>query len=527
MLKNVLDHFRGERIHIPDSSFRRYLLWLRLLFSLGLCAAVGFYVYKSIHWQLMADPAFIRYINFLMDHGWVPYRDIIDVNLPGSFLMDRLAVFVFGSGDLAWRFYDLFLLAILIAAFIVISMPYDWFAGLYAGVVFVLIHGSEGPWNAGQREQAMVTLMMVGYAFLFTAMRRQKPLLLLPFGFIIGLAASIKPTVAPLGLILLLMAALALRRRNIKPDSYLVYGLLGLGLAVLINLGFLYKYHAFGDFVAISKRFIPYYATIGNSSLHELFSILAPKRYLLMLILAGMLILISKREKDWENWERITLALGILFGALSFVIQRKDFEHHLYPFLVFMLLWSSIEFGKAWQKKGWIRAIGLACFAFGVLVYVPSLVFKVASTSPTNEQPDALKRDLDRLGGVNLQHQVQCFDMVTSCFSTLYRSNLLPYSAYMGDYVFFGAHDGPPSPYYQNLMWDRFQKDPPKVVVLTNEWLGGPHSFNKLKQWPQMDSLLDSAYSLEATRTSGGFAYRIYVLKNNPVAGSLTSRAVP
>src|SRR6202012_5149789 len=112
-------------------------------------------------------------------------------------------------------------------ALIIISMPYDWVAGLYAGVVFVLIHGSEGPWNAGQREQIMITLIMVRYAHLFTAMRRQKPLLLLAFGFVIGFAASLKPTAAPLGLILLLVAALALRRRNIKSSSYLAYGLLG------------------------------------------------------------------------------------------------------------------------------------------------------------------------------------------------------------------------------------------------------------------------------------------------------------
>jgi hypothetical protein len=502
---------RGEHISIQDSVFQRYLLF----FSLVLCAAVGFYVYKSIHWQVVGDTSIMHYVNFLMDHGLAPYRDIVDINLPGSYFMEGWAMHVFGDGDLGWRFYDFSLLALMIASLIIISLPYDWFAGLYAGVIFLLIHGKEGPWNAGQREQTMITLIMVSYALLFTALRRQKPLLVLPFGFIIGLAASLKPTAAPLGLFLLLMVAFTLRRKSVKVSSYVAYGLLGLVLAFLINLEFLYKYHAFGDFVAISKRLIPYYASIGNKSPYELLRILLSIPHRLILLAGVVLTFINRKEKDYENWERAALVLGILFGASSFVIQRKDFEHHAYSFLVFSLLWSAIEISKAWKKKGWIHAIGLACFAFGVLVVVPALVFKVALTSPRNEQPDALESDLIRLGGPTLQHQVQCFDMGASCYSALYRLKLLPYTTFMGDYMFFEPVGSPPLAYYRNIMWDDLQKKPPKIIIVSNEWLSVGYSFDKLEQWPQLASFLDSAYSLEVTRSSEVFAYRIYVLKNS------------
>jgi len=170
------------------------------MFALILCAAVGFYVHKSIHWRVMADTSVMHYVNFLMDQGWAPYRDILDFN-PGAYFIEGWAMHLFGGGDLGWRFYDFSLLAILIASLIIISLPYDWFAGLFAGVIFLLIHGAEGPWNAGQRELLMITLIMVSYAFLFTALRRRKPLLALPFGFAIGLAASVKPTAVRLGFV--------------------------------------------------------------------------------------------------------------------------------------------------------------------------------------------------------------------------------------------------------------------------------------------------------------------------------------
>ena len=333
----------------------------------------------------MGDPSIMHYVNFLMDRGLAPYRDIVDINLPGAYFMEGWAMHIFGGGDLGWRIYDFFLLGVMIASMIVISLPYDWFSGLFAGVIFLLIHAAEGPWNAGQREQAMITLVMVGYALLFTALRRQKPLLVLPFGLIIGLAASLKPTAAPLGVILLLMAARALRTRGTKVTPYLAYGFLGLILVFLINLGFLYEYHAFGDFIAISKRLIPYYASIGNAPLRDLLYGLISRPYRLMLFIGGVLTLINRKELDWENWERAALMVGILFGASCYVVQRKNFEHHAYSFIVLTLLWFAIELGKAWQKKGWLRAIGLACFVLGVFVFTFHPLFPGVASSFSEE----------------------------------------------------------------------------------------------------------------------------------------------
>lgn len=496
-----------------ENRYPFYLTIFRVIFSSILCAAVAFFVYKSIRWQVMWDQSIMHYVNFLMDHGKAPYRDIIDINTPGSYMIEGWAMHSFGGGDIAWRFYDFFLLGSMTTALIVISLPYDWFAGLFSGVLFLLLHGVDGPVDAGQREEVMTILIIVSYALLFSAMRRRLPLLMLPFGFVIGLAASLKPTVVPLGIILLIMMAFVLRKKTINIKPYLGYALFGLFAVLLINVHFLYRFHVFGDFIATAKRLVPYYASVGNASFALLLRHLFGKLLSILLVATLLLTMLNRSREEWENWERAALWLGVVFGMLSYFSQGKTFEHHAYLFDAFVFFCFALEAVKAMGTKGWVRGLGLASVAMGVFVLVPRYTSTIARISPKNEQPDALKRDLIRLGGSQLQNQVQCLDLVDGCISTLYRLRLLPYTGFMGDYMLFGPIGSPPFAYYRNILWDDLHKSPPKVIVLTNMWLSEPFSFEKINQWPQLGAFLNSAYSLDVTRNFGSSAYKIYVLR--------------
>ena len=173
-------------------------------FRLLCAAALGFFalffVLASRHWPLLDDGPIMHYVNFLMAHGLRPYSDITDNNLPGAYLTEGWAMRLFGGGDLAWRVYDIALLGVLTAAMTIIARPYDWFAGVLGGGLFLVVHAAEGPRYAGEREEVIAVALMVGYAALFEAVRRYKPPLALLFGLTAGLAASIKPTFAPLSL---------------------------------------------------------------------------------------------------------------------------------------------------------------------------------------------------------------------------------------------------------------------------------------------------------------------------------------
>lgn len=496
----------------------RFVGIFRAVFIAILCSAAFFFAYRSINWSWQWDTSPMHYVNFLLDHGKAPYRDIVDMNMPGSYFIEGWALRIFGPGDLGWRLYDFFLLAVLTASMIVIAWPYDWLAGLFGGAMFTLIHGAEGAGNAAQREEVMTVLIVAGIAFAFSSLRVRRPLLMLPFGFLVWLAVSLKPTVAPLGLILLLMSIPPLRKRKEAVMPYMGFALLGFAVASFIIAGFLLRYHAIGDFLSITKRLLPYYAGVGNLGIGTLLILLPPRIAFIPLLLITLIL--TLKNKDWKNWERQALAVAICFGALSFVAQRKGFAYHRYPFSAFLLLWMGLEFCRAMKMQGWTRGLGLTGAA-GALLLLPGYCATIYAVKPNVVLTDTLMQDLERLGGPKLQNQVDCLDMVSGCLSALYRLGLVHHTGFLSDFMLFGPPGSQPSVYYRNLFLEEAHRNPPGVIVLTTSGLAQPESFEKIAQWPQFVAFLNSNYSLDVTRISdpsNSRGYRIYLLKSGNLA---------
>jgi hypothetical protein len=188
--------------------------------------------------------------------------------------------------------------------------------------------------------------------------------------------------------------------------------------------------------------------------------------------------------------------------------------------LAFALLWAGIEFCLAMKSAGIRKLLGAAALTAAVLLILPHNVNILRhSRHDSNPLADQLQVDLRELGGTSLQNRVQCLDVVTGCYSALYRLGLVQSTGWMGDLQFFGPDDHNVQPYYREIFWDQIRQDPPKVIVLSSEWFGAKlYSFDKLDAWPEFRDYLNSAYRLDVTRTFGSFegnvlAYRIYVLK--------------
>jgi hypothetical protein len=95
------------------SGWTVFHLVLAVPLTLSLICAVGW----SWHWPLVGDASLMHYVVFLMSKGLRPYKDIVDINLPGSYFFEASAMHLLGWGALAWRVYDLFLLASIGAPF--------------------------------------------------------------------------------------------------------------------------------------------------------------------------------------------------------------------------------------------------------------------------------------------------------------------------------------------------------------------------------------------------------------------------
>lgn len=493
-------------------SFQSFLTCFRYVTASLLGIAALCIVVSTYHWPLLWDAQVFHYGNFLIDHGFVPYRDIIDMNMPGAYLIDGWAIKVFGGGDLAWRIFDFTLLGALCVAMMVIARPYDWLAGWFAGVTFALIHVSEGPQMTGERDEVMTVLIVVGYAFLFESRRRYNPWLMIPFGLSLGMASSVKPTVAPLGVMLLILALWGRKKEGETVSPYVWSSLLGAFVPAATVAAFLAPHNAGSALLETSRRLIPFYAGMEHLPFHLLvrFSLPVEAYWLLPFAIAVALV-----TSYWKNWEQLAIGVGAAFGALSYFLQHKGYVYHRYTSTAFVLLWIAIQLTLAMRKaEGWVKVVAVAGMTVGVLVWVPIHTQRTLQIHPVNLFTPALEADLSRIRPDRLQNKVQCLDLIDGCLNALYHLHIVQSTGSMGDLLLFAPDKSPVVDYYRLEFLNSLMKNPPSVIVLTNEWFNRLPTFDKLNQWPQFAEYLAENYKLVVSRefdAEAHHAYRIYV----------------
>ena len=474
----------------------------------------------------------MHYVRFLMDHGREPYRDITDMNMPGAYLAEGWAMHLFGGGDVAWRVYDFSLMLVMTAAMVVIARPYDWFAGLFAGLFFSLMHGLEGPLNAAQRDLVMTVLLVAGYAFLFEGLRRRWSALVGLFGLCAGMAAAIKPTVGPFALVLLGAAMAVARRRGMRWGWYGVWGLAGLGVAGAIVAGFLLQHHALGDFLYILRTVIPQYAGLDKAPFGTMMRQAVPLPALLMLAPAAWL---AWRHRSWREWETVALWAGAVAGFLSYYAQRKGYVYHRYMMVAFLLLWIMIELGRALRERGgarWVAVAGFAvCTLFADTRYLHG-IYRLMPEEKFGQYARTLEGDLSLLGTERLQGQVECLDMVYGCMNALYHLGIVQNTGATGDMLYFLPSERPVVLRYREMFWRELQARPPAVFVISNQWYAERNTFAKVDAWPLFAGFLRANYVMvkarafegdgkppadPGTRPTDDAAYQIWVRRGSDV----------
>lgn len=490
---------------------------VRAALFIWLAACFGVFIVRSIHWPQVNDPAQISYLCFLMDHGFAPYRYLIEMNMPGIYLTNWSVAHLLGTGPLSWRAFDLFLISAAVAAMICIARTYDWIYGFFAAAIFALFHGQDGPAQLGQRDFIMAVLFLCAYAFLLEALRRDKKWLLFFFGLFSAAPVTCKPQ--SLLLTFFLLAALCWRLRSEK-KPFLPAAMLsvaGMIVPILLVIGFLLKKHALEAFVVTERTLLPYYATLGRHSVPTLLRLLFVNSIGALLFL-GIAVALLHRGK-W-SWERTLLVAGILFGAASDIAQGKGFLYHRYPFAAFVLLWVGVEFATAMRRAGFPRKLAYMGIVYGAIV--AGLFTARASVRTWDETYNqALRHDLISLGGSNLSGSVQCIAMSSECATTLYHLHLLQSTGLVYDYYIFGPDENRAVAYVRQRFWSQFIDNQPRVIIL-ERWLYPERAddYSKLNRWPAFRDYLNRHYTLYAQRNFTppkpgllGYGYRIYVLR--------------
>jgi hypothetical protein len=387
---------------MPPVRFHPHRLFrIALAVSLSLCPLLFFL--WSWRWPLVGDASLMHYIGFLIERGWAPYRDLGDMNMPGSYLVELAAMHLFGMGDLAWRCFDFTLLATASASFFAIasrtafSNPSQrsrsnrslappspapspqaktspgssasnkisgcdqaWLAGLFSASLFILIHGRDGLAEAGQRDLTMAVCLIAATAFLFLGVRGRAVWPAACFGLFSGVALTIKPTTLPLTVVQLALAIYAVGRGNSaqtdaqpsrrSPLAFATSASIATLIAPAIVLAFLLREHALTAFLAGFGRdgAVTYYAGLGHRPLgYILLHSISPLLPLDVLWLAVVALNLADKARAAFDWECAALLAGVLFGLANCILQARALPYYRYPLLVFLLPLMALDFTRA------------------------------------------------------------------------------------------------------------------------------------------------------------------------------------
>ncbi|HEV2646730.1 MAG TPA: hypothetical protein VGU46_10225 [Acidobacteriaceae bacterium] len=460
----------------------------------------------------------IHYVVFLMAHGFAPYRDIVEMNMPGTYLLEFAGIHLFGPGALGWWLWDVSSGLAAIAASAWIAGKNRRAAGIAGGSLAYLFHLQDGPMNLGQRDWIVAVFLLVAFGFLFTAIRRTQPIWMAGSMAAFTCAASIKPPALAIGICFFLAACWVIRRNEqasrLKISRFFLWGFLGGLVPSLICLGFLLSWGVARDFLHTLSGLVPYYAGLQRVP----YARLVLRAFIPRLVLPGAFA-VFLLARSWRNWEHLFLAAATLAAAMLYVVQGKGWSYHRYPEVAFASLWAMVELGRALHSDRREQIVAAATLVVTLFVSVPQIMNTVKVTTYPDTVLQHLQQDLNRLGGSALSGKVQCLDMTMgSCINVLYRMQLVQSTGFIYDFYLFPEHNTPLTAALQTRFLNQITSNPPQVIVLSSHtWPGDFQGYGHTAYFPALTTLLAQKYRLDTdfhTPWDASFGYRIYALKD-------------
>jgi len=466
---------------------------------------------RSFAWPLVHDAPVMHYVAWRIGEGAVPYRDLFDMNVPGTYLLHLAALRVLGAGDGGWRAFDLAWLAATTVLLAVFARPWGALPAVGAALCFAAYHLAGGAWNAGQRDFLLCPFLIAGA--LGVAVWAERPggdghRSLQLAGLAVGAGITIKPHAAALAVALAFVVGMTAVRNGGSATAALASFLLSAALApaaMILWIGSLGGLRAWRDIV--TQYLIPLYSRLGRA---EPWTV---DRWHLWVPLGAAVVisLMSALSERRLTMRRALATLGVGYGALHFLAQGKHWEYHLYPLAAFAALLAFAELDVL------ARTRRLPAAALGLVLATLALVLSAkgaeasASAWPLEKvrRADAVARDLTPL--LRAGDTVQVLDTTDGGLHALLRLHVRQPTRFLYDFQFFHDTATPVVRALRAELLHDLRAHPPRaIVVFERGWPRG--GYERLETFPDLVAFLDEAYR-PAARGNG---YVVHARRHNP-----------
>jgi hypothetical protein len=462
---------------------------------------------RSLGWPLIHDAPLMHYVAWRIGEGAVPYRDLFDMNFPGTYLLHLGVLRTLGPGDTAWRVFDLAWLAATCLAIAALARRWGMVAASGGGALFALYHLAGGAWQAGQRDYLLAGLLVAG-ALGVARWGESAGLMNLGWsGLALGAGVTIKPhAVIFAGALALMVVIAAVRsgRGALMPLAALGAGTAVVPAAVVAWVALVGGLPAWRDIVL--DYLLPLYGRLGRPRSW------AFHRWQVWLPLAAAVVLaltdaVRTRCADIRH---AVATLGIGYGLVHYFGQGKGWEYHLYPLAAFAAVLAFSRLPAASARRNVLAPALVASLALAVLLLGEKGV-EASHASWIEDKRRAVEALTADLAGLAPGETVQVLDTTGGGIHALFRRRLREPTRFLYDFHFFHDETAPAIRALRGeLMRGLAARPPARVVVFEEGWPVA--RLDRLERFEELAAFLARSYTI----VRFGPGYVIHAKRHDP-----------
>jgi hypothetical protein len=463
----------------------------------ALAALVAWLTWMSLPWPLIHDAPIMHYVAARIAAGDVPYRDLFDMNMPGVYVLHWALVQTLGTGDFAWRVFDLAWLAAGALAVAAFAAPGGRPAAAAAALFFSAYHLAGGAWQTGQRDFLLCPFLLAAAASVARwaedgAPRGRRLLGVAAAGLALGAAMSIKPHAAIFAAGLLAIIAVVGRRAAVAPAAIFAAGAAVVPAALVLWLAAAGGLGAWIDIV--TRYLLPVYSNIGRPA-----QWVAYRWQVWIPITAAVVVALSlaraARERRLGPRHAVAM-LGIAYGLAHYLGQGKGWEYHRYPLAAFAAAVAFGELGTLLAARRFVLAVPLA---FSLAAATVQIGVEGAEAAPAKWIWDKegfvrqLEGDLRQLMAPG--DLVQVLDTAEGGLHALLRLDARQPTRFLYDFPLFTAPQAAITAELRREFIRDLDARPPRfIAVFERGWPAG--GYERLDRFPELRDRLAAHYEV-------------------------------